>query len=347
MLKIGIVGSGFGLYGLLPAFHSLSGCRVVAICGKRTERLTKYCASIGLEHIYQDWGQMLADEQLDALAIAVVPSAQYEIAKTAIRAGLHVFAEKPLAASVRQARELSLLARKYKVVTAVDFLFPEIEAWKAVKKLLDRRAVGRLRCISASWHFQSYDIKNGIASWKTDPTQGGGALAGYCSHFLYNLEFFGGEISHIRSQLSHSKASLGGGEVGVDALLTFKNGIQGIMHFNCNTPGLHEHRYEFLCERGCIILENQDSITREFKVTVTAPGSVRQTPVRDTEPANSKEDERVRVVRKLARRFVASCRKRRSMTPSFKEGFRVQELVEAVRSAQEGELRNKLQPFHS
>ena len=77
-MKIGIIGSGFGLYGLLPAFHSIPDCHVVAICGKKTERLSNYCKSIGLDAIYTDWKKMLADEKLDAVAIAVIPSVQYE-----------------------------------------------------------------------------------------------------------------------------------------------------------------------------------------------------------------------------------------------------------------------------
>ena len=52
---MGIIGSGFGLYGLLPAFNSIKKCQVVSMCGKKTDRLVNYCKGIGLNNIYTDW----------------------------------------------------------------------------------------------------------------------------------------------------------------------------------------------------------------------------------------------------------------------------------------------------
>ena len=49
MLRIGIIGSGFGVIGLLPAFDSISGCKVVAICAKSSEPLTLYSARTGIQ----------------------------------------------------------------------------------------------------------------------------------------------------------------------------------------------------------------------------------------------------------------------------------------------------------
>jgi predicted dehydrogenase len=112
MLKVGIVGSGFGLYGQLPAFNSIKNCQVVSICGKSTPRLLNYCQSIGLKKIYSNWKLMLENEQLDAIAVAVTPDAQYKIVKAAINKGLHIFAEKPLAENFKHAKELTLLAQK-------------------------------------------------------------------------------------------------------------------------------------------------------------------------------------------------------------------------------------------
>jgi hypothetical protein len=43
------------------------------------------------------------------------------------------------------------------------------------------------------------------------------------------------------------------------------------------------------------------------------------------------EDERVRVVKKLATRFVNGCRTSSQVVPSFKEGVRVQKLIEEIR----------------
>jgi len=48
--------------------------------------------------------------------------------------------------------------------------------------------------------------------------------------------------------------------------------------------------------------------------------------------AVNNEDERVKTVRKLASRFIEACIRDEQMIPSFREGLRVQELIEKIRT---------------
>ena len=345
MVKVGIIGSGFGLYGLLPAFHATQGCKVIAICGRRTTQLVSYCQSIGLKKIYSDWQKMLDEEKLDAVAIAVVPSAQYEIAKTAIKKGLHIFAEKPLAVTYLQTKKLLNLAEKKKIKHMVDFLFPEIEGWKKVKQFLEKKTFGKLKQVCLNWDFLSYDIKNKRSSWKTDVSKGGGALSFYFSHSLYYLEYFAGKILNLKSLLSYSKESLNGGEVGVDLLLKFKDNITGYAHLCCNARGLNRHQLIFICENGTIVLENEGSFISNFNIKIYTDGKIRKVSVPKeksirknshsaplSRASRDKEDERVEVVKKIASRFVDSIIYNKKVAPSFKEGARVQLLIEKIRN---------------
>ena len=330
MVKIGIIGSGFGLYGLLPAFTSTRDCEVTSICGSKTKQLISYCQSIGLKKIYTDWQVMLTQEKLDALAIAVTPNAQYQIAKVAIQKGLHIFAEKPLAATYAQAKELLDLAEKLKIIHAIDFEFPEIEEWKKVKEIIDKKTFGKLKQIYLNWDFLSYDIKHRKSSWKTDVKMGGGALALYFSHSLNYLEYYAGEILSFKSQLSYSKESLGGGEVGVNLLLNFKNGVFGYAHLCCNTPGLNRHQLIFICQKGTIILENENSLVN-FTIKIYKNNKMKQISISNGKDIKHNEDERVRIVKKLTSKFVYSIIHKVKVIPSFNEGARVQELIETIR----------------
>lgn len=334
MLKVGIIGSGFGLYGLLPAFNSTKNCKVVSICGKKTKRLITYCHSIGLKNIYTDWRQMLGIEHLDALAIAVTPNTQYEIAKIAIKKGLNIFAEKPFVTNFKQAKELLNLATRKKIKHIIDFIYPEIEEWKKVKQLVDKKVFGKLKYICVNWDFLSYDIKNKISSWKTNIAEGGGALSFFFSHSLYYLEYYAGEITDIKSLLFYSKQSLNGGEVGVDLLLKFKNGIGGYAHLCCNSEHLNRHQLIFQCEKGTIVLENENSITDNFIIKINTFGKSQQLSIEKEGITERNVDQRVRIVKKMAAKFIDSCISGKLITPSFKEGLRVQELIEKIRKEQ-------------
>jgi predicted dehydrogenase len=55
MFKIGIIGSGFGVIGLLPAFGSIKNCKVVAVCAKESASLSHYHKQLGIKNMYTDW----------------------------------------------------------------------------------------------------------------------------------------------------------------------------------------------------------------------------------------------------------------------------------------------------
>lgn len=333
MIKIGIVGSGFGLYGLVPAFNSTKNCKVVAICCRNRESLVPYRKVIHLINVFGDWRKLLEHKGLDAIALAVPPNAQYQIARFAIKKGLHVFAEKPLAVNTPQAKQLVRLAKKNKITHCIDFIFPEIAEWKKVKRLLGSKAFGQLEHISVNWDWLSGDIKNNRSSWKTSLAEGGGALAFYFSHGLHYLEHFAGKITDIKSLFTNSKKSTQGAEVGVDMLLRFRRNITGYAHVSCNSRGLVRHQLKFQCEKGVIVLENKDAVVDKFIIKTYDRHGVRQLKVkRDIGKKN--EDERVKIVRKLTDRFVNACISKQQMTPSFKEGLRVQKLIEQVRTAE-------------
>lgn len=330
MIRIGIIGSGFGSYGLLPAFRSVPGCEVVALCGKKRAQLLEECAAIGFTNLYTDWRMMLENEELDAVALAVTPNAQVEIATVAIKKGLHVFAEKPLTATLRQAKNLVALAEKHRIVHGIDFLLPEIAAWKKVKELIDMKAYGALRHLSVQWDFLSYDIEHGIASWKTDIAEGGGALSFFFSHDLHAIERFAGAITDLRSLFTYADESVNGGETGVDLLLSFASGVTGTAHISCNSRERATHQLVFSCEQAVIVLENEGSVVDHFTVRVHANGRMETIAVREDKNLRG-EGERVKIVRKLAKRFVDCCQKKKPMDPSFHDGLRVQELIAMAR----------------
>ena len=109
--QLGIIGSGFGMYGLLPAFGQINECDIIGICGKNSERMQNACEKFQISR-FDTWKEMLQNETLDAVAISVIPRYQYDIAKTALENDIAVFAEKPLTTSFATSQELFRLAKK-------------------------------------------------------------------------------------------------------------------------------------------------------------------------------------------------------------------------------------------
>ena len=321
------------MYGLLPAFSRVKECKVVSICGKDSKRMQSYCKRLGLNR-YTDWKEMLQKEKPDAVAIAVIPSHQYEIARYALENGIAVFAEKPLTTSFHSSLELTKLAKEKNLPNMIDFIFPEIPEWYATKKTIEREVIGKILSINIDWRFLSYDLKNGIRSWKTDVVQGGGALSYYFSHTLYYLEYFMGRIESIQCTLYSSEKSLNKAETIINMTILFENGCTGNAHMDISYVSKQKHTIEFHGEGGTIVLQNNSNdFVDNFELTVnTIKGT--QKIKSDTIPDlshNELEDSRVKVAKPIVERFIHWCNTGVCSKPDFQDGLRVQELIEMAR----------------
>jgi Oxidoreductase family, NAD-binding Rossmann fold/Oxidoreductase family, C-terminal alpha/beta domain len=154
-----------------------------------------------------DWREIVADPGIDALSIAVPPDLQAPIVLAAASAGKHVFREKPVATTVGQAREMLAAVEAARVVHAVDFIFPEIAAWKEARTILQSGTLGALRHVALSWRVETYTYRANRDSWKLRLEEGGGTLNTFASHSLSYLEWLFGLIHHVARVPTHDPSN--------------------------------------------------------------------------------------------------------------------------------------------
>jgi predicted dehydrogenase len=114
MLSLGVIGCGdvaFASY--LPGLVGMADrARVVACFDIRAERAERAAALFPGARAYTDYAAFLQHEGL-AAALNLTPAPlHYEISAAALRAGKHVYTEKPIAATLDDARALIALARE-------------------------------------------------------------------------------------------------------------------------------------------------------------------------------------------------------------------------------------------
>jgi len=218
----------------------------------------------------------------------------------------------------------------------LDFIFPEIPEWRVAKKTIEDGLIGKILNINVDWTFLSYDLVNGIKSWKTDVGQGGGALSFYFSHTFYYLEYFVGRIKSIQCGFSSSEKSMNGGETSINMIILFENGCTGNAHMDISCTDQQKHLVEFHGERGSIILQNiGNNFVDNFELTInTLKGT--QKIMHDKVfnlSENQSEDSRVKIIKPIAERFINWCNTGVTAKPDFQDGLRVQELIEMARSS--------------
>ena len=144
VFTIGIIGCGYWGPNLIRNFSSIKDCRVKYICDLDAERLATVHEQFPQTTPVSDFKQLLADPELDAVAIATPVSTHHPLAIAALSAGKHVLVEKPLAASVAQAEEMVQKAREANRVLLVDHTFIYTGAVQKMKQLVTADELGDL-----------------------------------------------------------------------------------------------------------------------------------------------------------------------------------------------------------
>jgi myo-inositol 2-dehydrogenase/D-chiro-inositol 1-dehydrogenase len=122
MIRIGWVGCGrHANEMLLPQLHR-AGFEVVHLCDVDEAALATTARRFGVSATSQDWREMLARDDLQAVGAAAGPQAHVDIAAACVDRGLPVFVEKPPAATAAQSRSVAAASARRKVPVAVGFM---------------------------------------------------------------------------------------------------------------------------------------------------------------------------------------------------------------------------------
>jgi hypothetical protein len=113
--------------------------------------------------------------------------------------------------------------------------------------------------------------------------------------------------------------------------MTFKSGVTATASICTSDAGLNRHQLMFVFEQATLVLENEGGVTEDFAIHIYKMGAHKQLVVKKNGVSHAGDDERVRVVRKIASRFVNGCIHNTPIIPSFTEGLRVQSLIQEIR----------------
>ena len=188
-MKIGILGSGMIVPSHAETVKAIAGLQDIAICcvPEEIERATKIAHDFEIEHIYTDYDEMLNNDAIDAIYIAVPNHLHYEMSLRAIRANKFVICEKPFTSTTKEASHLFEEAKKYKVMIWEAITTIYIPNYIDMKENLS--LLGDIKIITCNYSQYSsrYDkFREGVVLPAFDPKCSGGALADIN---IYNLHF--------------------------------------------------------------------------------------------------------------------------------------------------------------
>ncbi len=258
-LQLGVIG-----LGNMGSEH----CRMV-VSGKAPE--IELCCVADLRQERREWakktlpenvkvyasGQELIDAaDCDAVIIAVPHYDHPVLAEAALKRGLHVLCEKPVAVYTAQVPPVLAAAKESGKTFALMFNQRTNCVYRKMKEILDSGELGEMKRMSwtiTDWYRSQayYDSGSWRATWDGE---GGGVLLNQCPHQLDLLQWLCGLPVKVRAFAHEGKWHDIEVEDDVTAYLEFANGATGVFIASTgDLPGTN--RLEITCDQGKMICE--------------------------------------------------------------------------------------------
>jgi predicted dehydrogenase len=278
---------------------------------------------------------MLDEVCPQAVVVATPNDVHYPMALAALRRGMAVCCEKPLALTVAQAEELVSVAHRAGVPTAVNFTYRSTNGTRHVERVLREGGGGEV------FHFS-------IAFWqniRADPAvplgyrmlkeRGGGALLDIGVHLMDTLAWWFGPLDAVcgltRTVIPERDSPDGGrGAVSADDTASFvvrlASGAAGTVQVSQVAHGRQNYRrFEVFGSEGSVVMEEDRTFGPQL--SLAHPGEVTFQPQPMPPDVDVPFDDFPRF---HLSRIVAALRGETTDWPTFEDGLRAQRAVAAV-----------------
>ncbi len=280
-LNIGIVGVGTISAQYFAEFPKLTGLRVVAVADVNEARAAEVAAEQGVEALSVD--ALLADPRIDAVLNLTIPAAHVDIATRALRAGKHVYGEKPLALDPAEAVPMLEFAREHglRVGSAPDTVLGT--GVQTARAMLDSGAVGAPVGAAVHWSSPGHELWHPAPQFYYQP--GGGPLFDMAPYYLTTLVTLLGPVirtSGVATRSTRQRRIATGDSAGagvsvdvathVSAILEHANGVTSTVTVSFEVWATRSPLFELYGTTGTIAVPDPNRFSDPVEVwTVGTP----------------------------------------------------------------------------
>jgi predicted dehydrogenase len=350
-VRVGVIGtSWFADLMHLPNLKSHPQAEIAAICGRNRARAEEMAQKYEIPSVFTDHREMIDKGDLQAVAVVTPDDLHYPMTMDALDAGLHVLCEKPLAPDAARAKEMYERAEAAGVKHMTFFTSRWLPHYRFVKELVDEGYIGRpFHCHIR--HLGGYG-REAVYRWRFDRQRANGVLGDLGSHRIDLARWYVGEVARVSAHLSTFVERPGPEGQSLDPandaamlLIEFENGAQGMIQVSAvaHIGDRGQEQHVILLGASGTIETDQSFLGTEMRgarhdekqlkalsvpdhlwgdVDRNAPfaewffGVFHRQPVGD-------------------RQFIDAILKDKPVTPSFYEGFKAQEVIDAAIASHE------------
>jgi len=333
MIKLAIIGTGGMANTHAKNFGSMKSVRIVACCDINEKRVKDFAEKYSIKNWFTDVDKMLDSIKLDAVSVVTSDDSHYKVSIKAIKRGLHVFCEKPLATNERDALEMLREAKRRNIITGVNFSYRNAACVQYAHKIIKQGRIGRIIHVEASY-LQCWLSSMAWGNWRTDPKwlwrlstkhHSNGTLGDIGVHIYDMVSFVVGEFEEINCLLkTFDKGVKRIGEYVLDAndsfvsMVKFKNGAIGTIHSSRWATGHNNSLVlRVFGDKGAIEID----LDKSYHLIRICKG-------KDNINQTIWEEIRCPKVPTMYERFIRSIQTKKQDRPSFEDGAKVQRYLD-------------------
>jgi predicted dehydrogenase len=328
-VRVGVVGLGYWGPNLARNFDGLPDCELTWVCDASVQARERVAPSLRDARVTGDLDELLADPELDAVALATPVPTHAELAARVLEAGKHCFVEKPLAERVADAERAVEAARAAQRVLMVGHLLEYHPGVLRLKEIADSGELGEIRYI--------YSNRLNLGVLREEEN----ALWSLGAHDVSVLLALAGEEPHEVQARGESYMKPGIEDV-VFCFLRFPSGLSAHLHLSWLDPH-KERRFTVVGSRRMATFDDMelerkvavydkgfDERAGSYGEYITRSGDTWSPRIPNTEP-----------LRAECEHFVACVRDGATPRSDGESGLRVVRVLEALQDSLEASRRSE------
>jgi len=352
-IGIGILGGGYmgkahavAMSAVGAVFDTGLRPRLEIVCASTPDSAERYRAAYGFARATDDWQALVNDPKVGAIIIATPQHTHRAVAEAAFALGKPVFCEKPMGASLDDARAMVAAAEASGAPNMVGFNYIRTPASQYARQLIAAGEIGDVTWFRGEHTEDFYADPAAPATWRTSG-DANGTMGDLAPHMINAALALLGPIDSLIAEVETVHETRPGGTVTNDdhaqMMCRFANGVMGQMYFSRVATGRKMgYAYEVTGTKGAIRFDQEDQnalwlyrmdgpeAERGFRKILTGPAHPDYLPFCQGPGHGTGYQDQIIIE---ARDFLRAIETGEPVWPTFRDGLEVNRVIAAGREA--------------
>lgn len=254
-LKYGIIGCGaFGEQHIV-GMQRLQNVELLAICDTNMERCQALAEKYNITYAYQDYKELLQNEEIEAVTIVTPDQTHAKISVAAMEAGKHVLCEKPMALEIDECCEMINVADKTGKKLMIGQICRFTPGFMEAKRLVEAGAIGDLFFVESEYA-HDYSYMKGPDNWRIKPERH--PIIGGACHAIDLLRWIAGDPQETTAYSNHKMLPGWPVDDCTIAIFKFPNNVLGKVFCSIGCKREYTMRTVLYGTKGTITVNNTD-----------------------------------------------------------------------------------------